>query len=124
VGLINTLIGFLIMFSLYNLVGLGYWLSSVANYLLTSVLSFFLNKYFTFRVRQYSASMLLAFILTIAVSYLLAYSIAKPVVYALLDGYGLKIRDNVSMFAGMCIFTLLNYTGQRFIAFKKRPART
>jgi putative flippase GtrA len=123
VGLVNTLTGFLIMFSLYNLAGLGYWPSSAANYILTSVLSFFLNKYFTFRVQHYSVSMILAFILTIVCSYLLAYSIARPLVYALLNGYGLKIQDNVSLFAGMCIFTLLNYTGQRFIAFKKKPAK-
>jgi uncharacterized membrane protein len=66
--------------------------------------------------------MILAFILTIIGSYFLAYSIAKPVVYALLNGYGLNIRDNVSLFAGMCVFTLLNYTGQRFIAFKKKSS--
>jgi putative flippase GtrA len=121
VGVINTVTGLLIMFSLYNLAGLGYWLSSAANYLLTSVLSFFLNKYFTFRVQHYSVAMVLAFILTIVCSYILAYSIAKPVVHALLGGYRFEIRDNVSLFAGMCVFTLLNYMGQRFIAFRKRP---
>jgi uncharacterized membrane protein len=66
--------------------------------------------------------MVLAFILTIIGSYFLAYGITKPVVYFLLNGYGLKIRDNVSLFAGMCVFTLLNYTGQRFVAFKKKPS--
>jgi putative flippase GtrA len=121
VGLINTLTGSLIMFLLYNLAGLGYWPSSAANYLVTSVLSFFLNKYFTFRVRHYSVSMVVTFIFTIICSYLLAYSIAKPVVHSLLNGYSLKTRDNVSLFTGMCVFTVLNYVGQRFIAFKKRP---
>jgi putative flippase GtrA len=123
VGAINTLTGLLIMFSLYNLAGLGYWLSSAVNYLLTSVLSFFLNKHFTFKVRHYSALMVAAFILTIVCSYMLAYSIARPVVYALLRGCSLKIRDNVSLFTGMCVFTLLNYMGQRFIAFRKKAAR-
>jgi putative flippase GtrA len=120
VGVINTLAGLLIMFSLYNLAGLGYWLSSAINYLSTSVLSFFLNKYFTFKIQRYSVSMVVSFILTIICSYILAYSIAKPVVHALLRGYSLKIRDNVSLFAGMCVFTLLNYLGQRFIAFRKK----
>jgi putative flippase GtrA len=122
VGIINTFTGFLIMFSLYNLAGLGYWLSSAINYFFTSVLSFFLNKYFTFKVQYYSVLMILTFILTIVCSYILAYSIAKPVVHAILGGYSLKIRDNVSLLAGMCIFTLLNYMGQRFIAFRKKAA--
>jgi putative flippase GtrA len=122
VGLVNTLAGLLIMFSLYNLAGLGYWLSSGANYLLTSVLSFFLNKYFTFRVRHYSVSMILAFVITIAGSYFLAYSVARPVVYTLLKSHDTKTQDNISLFTGMCVFTLLNYTGQRFAAFKKKPS--
>ena len=37
------------VWSLYNLAGASYWLSSSANYTLTSILSFFLNKHFTFR---------------------------------------------------------------------------
>jgi hypothetical protein len=61
------------------------------------------------------------FILTIVCSYILAYSIAKPVMHALLAAYNLKIRDNVSLFVGMCVFTLLNYMGQRFIAFRQNP---
>jgi putative flippase GtrA len=122
VGLVNTLAGLLIMFFLYNLAGLGYWLSSALNYLSTSVLSFFLNKYFTFKVKRYSAPMAAAFILTIVCSYIAAYSIAKPVVHALLKGYSLKIQDNVSLLAGMGVFTLLNYMGQRFIVFRKKAA--
>ena len=55
VGVVNTLVGYGVMFGLYNLAGLhlwgdpGYWISSAANYLVGSVVSFFLNKHFTFR---------------------------------------------------------------------------
>ena len=58
VGVVNTLVGYGVMFGLYNLAGLhlwgdpGYWISSAANYLVGSVVSFFLNKHFTFRSRE------------------------------------------------------------------------
>ena len=47
VGVVNTLVGYGVMFGLYNLAGLhlwgdpGYWISSAANYLVGSVVSFF-----------------------------------------------------------------------------------
>ena len=58
VGVVNTAVGYGIMFGLYNLAGLhtwgdlGYWISSAANYLVGSVVSFFLNKRFTFRNQE------------------------------------------------------------------------
>ena len=58
VGVVNTLVGYGVMFGLYNLAGLhlwgdpGYWISSAANYLVGSVVSFCLNKHSTFRSRE------------------------------------------------------------------------
>ena len=65
VGLVNTAVGYGVMFGLYNLAGLhtwgdtGYWLSSAANYIVGSVVSFFLNKHFTFRSREKGAGVVL-----------------------------------------------------------------
>ncbi|MDR3256660.1 MAG: GtrA family protein [Endomicrobium sp.] len=114
VGIFNTLVGMAIMVVLYNLVGFGYWLSSAINYILTSILSFFLNKYFTFGVKTWSFKMIVLFILTIMISYLVSYGIAKPLVHYLFVDYTSKFCDNVAMLAGMCLFTVLNYIGQRF----------
>lgn len=117
-GVINTLVGTAIMFGLYNLAHCSYWVSSAANYLLISILSFFLNKYFTFQSSERSAGEIVRFALNIAACYLLAYGIAKPLCRALLSGVAAGVRDNVSMFAGMCLFTGFNYLGQRFFAFR------
>ena len=117
--MINTLVGSAIMFGLYNLAGWGYWPSSAANYILTSILSFFLNKYFTFQSRSWSGGEVLRFAANIAVCYALAYGAAKPLVRLLLSGASAAVRDNVSMLAGMVLFTACNYIGQRFFAFKK-----
>ncbi len=118
VGVINTLIGTAIMFGLYNLAHCTYWVSSAANYILTSILSFFLNKYFSFGSREKSAGEVARFAVNIAVCYLLAYGIARPMCIAALTGASSAVRDNVSMFVGMCLFTGLNYLGQRFFAFR------
>ena len=120
VGVVNTLVGTAIMFGLYNLAHCSYWVSSAANYILTSILSFFLNKYFTFESKGNSAGEVLRFALNIAVCYLLAYGIAKPLCLHLLAGASAAVRDNVSMFVGMCLFTGFNYSGQRFFAFKQK----
>lgn len=117
VGLVNTLVGTAIMFGLYNFVHCSYWVSSACNYILTSVLSFFLNKFFTFHNREKDAGQVVRFAVNIAVCYLLAYGMAKPLCYGLLGGASQTIRDNVSMLVGMCLFTALNYLGQRFFAF-------
>jgi len=123
VGIINTIVGSTIMFSLYNAAYLSYWLSSACNYFFTSILSFFLNKYFTFSVRQWSAFMVIAFILNIAFSYSLAYGISKPAMNYLLRDSPQKIRENLALFTGMCLFTGLNYLGQRLVVFRIKEGK-
>lgn len=122
VGIINTIVGTAIMFGMYNLLGVGYWVSSITNYVLTSILSFFLNKYFTFQNKTKSFSQILRFCLNIIVCYGLAYGIAKPLVKYILSGQSKSIRDNVAMLVGMCLFTGLNYLGQRFFAFSEKKS--
>jgi len=117
VGIINTVVGSAIMFSLYNLAHFNYWVSSACNYIFGSILSFFLNKYFTFAVKEWSLFMVLAFILNIAVCYFIAYGLAKPLMNYCLYAKPQNIRENAAMFAGMCLFTGLNYLGQRFVVF-------
>jgi putative flippase GtrA len=120
VGVVNTLVGTAIMFGLYNLAGWGYWPSSLANYILASILSFFLNRHFTFQSTERGWRPVVRFALNILVCYAIAYGIAKPLVRLVFAGAGDKVRDNLSMLAGMCLFTLLNYFGQRFFAFRKK----
>lgn len=117
VGMVNTMVGMAIMFGLYNLVHCSYWMSSACNYILTSVLSFFLNKYFTFQNKGKIAVQAVRFAVNIVVCYLMAYGLAKPLCIWLLGGASQIVRDNVSMLVGMCLFTVLNYWGQRFFTF-------
>lgn len=118
VGVVNTVVGTAIMFCLYNVFGCSYWISSAANYVLASILSYVLNKKFTFGYRGGTIVSGIKFVANIAVCYFISYGIAKPVAGNLLAESDLSLRENVAMAAGMCIFTILNYIGQRFFVFK------
>ena len=119
VGIINTLAGCGTMFLLYNWAHCSYWVSSAANYLLGGIVSFFLNKYFTFRKKEWSWQQVVRFALNVAVCWLLAYGLAKPLVMLLLNGRSQWLQENTAMLVGMCLYTALNYLGQRFFAFRK-----
>lgn len=120
VGIINTIVGAGIMFTLYNIFHCSYWFSSVMNYVIGSIVSYFLNKYYTFGNKKTSVKEIIYFILNIAICYLIAYGVAKPLSLYLLDSYSKAVQENTAMLIGMVIFTGLNYLSQRFIVFKKR----
>lgn len=118
VGVINTLVGTGIMFLFYNLLHMGYWVSSAANYVVGSIVSYFLNKYYTFTQKKRSGKELLRFIINITLCYLLAYGLAKPAVNLALTAYDTAVRENLAMVVGMGLFVVLNYVGQRFFVFR------
>jgi len=119
VGVANTLCSMAIMFLLYRLAGLGYWGSSATAFFLASILSFFLNRSFTFQSKDRIGAAAVRFALNVAVCYVIAYSCAQPIVAWVLDGFGQSadVVEQIAMLVGMCLFTGLNYLGQRFFAF-------
>ena len=120
VGIINTLFGMTIMFVLYNVFGVSYWWSSAANYFFGSILSFILNKQFTFHHKGHFLSSAVKFVICILVCYFVAYGVAKPLMASLLTGSTVSVQENVAMLVGAILFTVLNYLGQRFFAFRKK----
>ncbi len=120
VGVINTGVGTGIMFLLYNLAGCPYWPSGCANYVCGGIVSYFLNKYLTFQNRERSWAQVGRFVLTVAVCMVIAYGLAKPAVRWAMSGFGEKVQENVAMLVGMGLYTVLNYFGQRFFAFRKK----
>lgn len=128
VGLVNTAVGYGVMFGLYNLTPLntwgsrGQWIASAANYIVGSIVSFFLNKHFTFRNQQRGAGVVLRFVLNITVCWLLAYGLAQPIMARLMAETALseQIKGNLTLLAGSGLFVILNYGGQRWFAFRSR----
>ena len=120
VGMVNTMIGTGTMFLLYNLAHCSYWVSSAANYIVGGIVSFFREKYLpvTFQSKTWEWSQVWKFAVNVTVCYLLGYGLAKPLVLHLLAGQAVNVQENVAMLVGMCLYTGLNYLGQRFFAFK------
>ena len=123
VGILNTVVGTTIMFLAYNVLNLGYWLSSALNYIVGSVLSYFLNKYFTFGSRRRSNMEVIRFLINILLCYLLAYGLALPFVRSFIFAIGIclekQLLEQISMICGMCFFIFLNFFGQKLFVFKK-----
>ena len=123
IGIINTIIGTGVMFFTYNVLQMGYWISSALNYIVGSIVSFVLNKKFTFESERRSKSEILRFVINISLCYLIAYGLAEPLVRTLISVLGInwkrRILDQVSMLFGMCLFVLLNYFGQKLFVFKQ-----
>ena len=124
IGACNTVLSLAIQFALFNWAHFGYWGSSAAAFAICSVSSFYFNKKYSFQNTDKVWIAALRFALVIAVCYVLAYYVAQPLTGWLLQltGWSLKaeLTDQVAMLVGQVIFTLLNYTGQKFFAFKNK----
>ncbi|MGB4590309.1 MAG: GtrA family protein [Clostridiaceae bacterium] len=119
VGIANTLIGSLIMFTLYNVFHASYWFSSASNYVVGSIFSYMINKNWTFKNKAKSQKTVPLFILNIVLCYILAYGISKPLIGYFLRNAAINVQDNLSMGMGLVLFTGFNYLGQRYVVFKE-----
>lgn len=118
VGVINTIVGYGVMFGAYNLLHWDYWISSAANYVIGSICSFLLNKYFTFQAKKFSGAELVRFIICILICYLIGYGVARPVVGFIVQAASPRVQDNLAMLGGSGVFTVLNFFGQKFFVFR------
>lgn len=119
VGVANTLLSMVLMFLLE---GLGYWPSTAIAYIAGAVLSFFLNRSFTFKSDAAFWPSVLKFAVNVVLCYLIAYSIAQPVVTWILSRTAIPTiwQERIAKLCGMGLYTVINYFGQRFFAFRKK----
>ena len=119
VGAANTLLSMVLMFLLE---GLGYWPSTAIAYVAGAVLSFFLNRSFTFKSRAAFWPSVIKFAVNVALCYLIAYSVAQPVVTWALSASAIPLiwQERIAKVCGMGLYTVLNYFGQRFFAFRDK----
>ena len=127
VGVLNTLLGWVIMAVLYNLIHMNYWLSSGISYFIGSVFSYHANGKLTFKVENKDKWLPWRFALNIIVCYLIAFSVAQPLVTYLLsmrqETYSQALLDNIAMICGMCFFIVMNFFGQKLLVFRKTKKR-
>lgn len=127
VGVINTMLGWIIMAVLYNLIHLNYWFSSGISYFIGSVFSYHANAKLTFKVENKDRWLPWRFAANIIVCYLVSFSAAQPFTARILDAVGLSaggriseaLLDNIAMILGMGIFIVMNFFGQKLFVFRK-----
>lgn len=122
VGVINTVVGYVLIMVFYNVWNWNYWVASGTSYIIGSIFSYFANRKLTFKTQERGWKPAVRFGVNIAVCYFIAYGVAKPLVAGLLQGYTKAVVENIAIIVGMGLFIILNFIGQKFMVFKKRDS--
>lgn len=123
VGIINTLLGLSIMFTCLNIFEWSYWISTLIGNSSGALISYLLNRKFTFQSKVPYTKGASRFILVIIICYFLAFSISEGVSKSFLvkSSYSPLLSQNeLSILLGSCLYTILNYLGQKYFVFKKK----
>lgn len=126
VGVGNTLLSIAIEFGLYNLGGVNPVLASAVGYVAGATMSFFLNRYFTFHSEEDFWLSAAKFAINVAVLWAVTHPLLQPWLAGKLRAVFVeKWANNVSLVICMGLYTVLNYFGQRFFAFRrsKKPVK-
>ena len=117
VGVGNTLLSMVLMFVLE---GLGYWPSTAIAYAAGAVMSFFLNRHFTFHSEEELGRSAVKFAINVAVLWAVTHPLLQPWLAERLQAVFVeKWANSVSLVVCMGLYTVLNYFGQRFFAFRR-----
>jgi len=121
VGVGNTLLSAVITLVLYNGLNVRPVVSSAIAYVAGAVMSFFLNRWFTFHSQEEFWRSAVKFAINVAVLWTLTTPFLQPWAAKVLRGWmGEKWANSLALLGCMGLYTILNYFGQRFFAFRKR----
>ncbi|GAX92024.1 GtrA family protein [Effusibacillus lacus] len=120
VGVLNTIVGLCAMYFFLNLAGFNYWASTFLGNSIGAVVSYVLNKTFTFRHKGTVRSSAWKFVLVILVCYGLSYWTSLQLSSLLQNALPLsqKVIENIAVLVGAGIYTIANYLGNKFFAFR------
>jgi putative flippase GtrA len=109
------------MLGFMNLAGFSYWLSTFIGNTVGAIVSYMLNRSYTFRSQVNWLRGLLLFAIVILSCYVIAYGLGMALVERLLPHLlpqaGREWIDNIAVLAGMGMYTVLNYFGQKHLVF-------
>lgn len=112
VGVLNTAVGFGLIFLFDKVMGLGFEIANPLAYFLSTLNSYYLNRKWTFKSGGKVHKEGALFFAVIAGAWAIQYAL----LYYLIDI--LKMDDLVAQTIGMVLFTGLNFLGQKFITFR------
>lgn len=113
VGVMNTLITAVVLFTLMNCFGVSYTTSNAAGYIAGFINSFIMNKLWTFKENQLPT--IKQFIRFTAV-FVFCYFIQRGLLIFLVEE--LAINKNISQLIGMVFYTLISFILNKLFAFK------
>ncbi|MBM7691206.1 putative flippase GtrA [Peribacillus deserti] len=123
VGIVNTLIGLSSILILMNILGVGYWYSTLAGNAIGAVASFFLNRAFTFKSSVSYGKSAFRFAGVIVICYFLSYSVSGMLaenVQSMLAFTPGTSAQNTAVLIGSLLYTVLNFMGQKYFVFYRR----
>jgi len=127
VGVINTLIGYSLIFLFLNIIKLDYWISTFLGNSIGAIVSYVLNKKFTFNSKAAIPSSMLRFIAVISICYLVAYGLSYLISNMLplitKQTISVLIIENIAVIVGMGFYTILNFLGQKYFVFREIASR-
>ncbi|MBU3572980.1 GtrA family protein [Priestia aryabhattai] len=122
VGLVNTAVGLSIMYVLLHIFH-HYWIATFVGNAAGAGVSYVLNRIFTFKSGVHLSKSILRFILVIGICYGLSYYIGLQFSSWLLHQLPPAVRPfktDVGILIGTGLYTLLNYTGQKYFVFNAK----
>jgi putative flippase GtrA len=127
VGVANTIIGLSVMFIFFHLLGLSYWAATFLGNTAGACASYCLNRSFTFKSKSNVSKSLIRFTVVILFCYFVSFYIGKQAVHLVLihtHVFSATISSDFAILVSTCLYTLLNYTLQKFIVFPQRGLKT
>lgn len=122
VGVVNTVVGLSVMYLLLHLLGQSYWIATFVGNSIGAFVSFILNRNFTFKSQNSMSKSAVRFVIVILCCYFLSYEMGRSFVVDILknnDFIPKNIQTDLSVLVGTCLYTLLNYFGQKLFVFSK-----
>ena len=126
IGLVNTIFAMAVTYSIYNLLHLGYYISSFTGTFSAAVLGFFLNRKITFSSDCKILSSMIKFFTVILLSYVIAFTLSHKLflyIFSVVNlNLSISIIEQIAILFAQIIFTLINFTGQKLWTFKKKES--
>lgn len=126
IGLVNTIFAMAITYSIYNLLHLGYYISSFTGTFSAAVLGFFLNRKITFSSDCKILSSMIKFFTVILLSYVIAFTLSHKLFLYIFSVVNLNLSvsfiEQIAILFAQIIFTLINFTGQKLWTFKRKES--
>jgi putative flippase GtrA len=120
VGLVNTVVGYALIYMFINVFDLSYFISTFSGYIIVMIFSYVLNSKFTFN-KKLKTSGLLKFVFVFIMSYGASYLVGILLIIFLKEHFSLwetKRIHSISSLLSFPFYTLVNYFGNRMITFR------